>query len=143
MIEWKFYLKTMVAMVSTFFLPIAPLIALVGLAIVADTILGICASQRRKEKFSSRKFSNVVTKMLLYQGTLLFGYMMDVWLVGEFLQSIFTINLLMTKVITMTLLFAEVTSLDENFFRLTGIRLYDKMKQLLSRSKELKDMSDI
>jgi hypothetical protein len=141
MVELKFFAKMIIATVLSFFLPVAQMAALVGFFIIGDTILGIWASHKRGEKFTSRRFSSIITKMLLYQGALLTGYMTDVWLIGEFLEHVFSIKLLLTKGVTLTLLYTEMVSIDENFNRVTGNSLFAKAKELLTRLSTAKDMT--
>jgi len=55
----------------TFFVPLAPLAIAVGVAIALDTFLGVIAAKKTGEKITSRKFSQAILKMLIYQCVLL------------------------------------------------------------------------
>lgn len=132
-------LKITLIILSSFFLPVAPLCFLVGMSIIADTILGVWAAKKRGDKITSSKLYNIVPKMILYQSAILFGYMIDVWLVGEFLEQIFSINMLMTKVIAMTLLNIEVISLEENFTSISGKTLFKSFRELINKLKNIKN----
>jgi len=136
----KFYLKIVTFMLMTFFMPTAPFLLIVGIAIIGDTILGIWAAKKRGEKITSSKAGRMVPKMILYLAAILFGYMIDTFLVGEFLLKLFTIEMLMTKMITMCLLYIELLSIDENFERITSKNLMRSFKELISRASKVKEM---
>ena len=136
----QYYVKIALAVVATFLLPIAPLMALVGAAIIGDTILGVWAAKRSGEKICSRKLGAIIPKMLLYQAALIFGFCVDIYLVGEFLTHLFTIQMLMTKVITLTLLYVEMVSVDENFEKITGKNVVKAFKGMITRAKKVKEM---
>jgi len=125
--------------IMAFFMPIVPLIFLVGMFILGDTIVGIWAAIKRSEKITSRKLGNVVPKMLLYQGAIIFGYMMDVWLLAEFTNYIFSVDMLITKLIAMTLIFIESLSLIENIESITGKNIFQRFKQMITRAAKIKE----
>jgi hypothetical protein len=138
------YLKPLIITGLSFFIPIIPLLILVGIFIFSDTIIGIWAAIRRGEKITSRKLGNIIPKMLLYQSSVLVGYMMDVWLLQEFTKNIFSIDLLVTKLITMTLIFTEFLSLNENIEYITGKNLFLKFKEMITRVSRIKgDVKDL
>lgn len=133
------YLKALLVSSLTFFIPIVPLLLLVGLFILCDTILGIWAARRRGEKITSRKLGNIVPKMLLYQGAVIVGYMLDKLLLGEFINYVFNIDMLITKLIAMTLIFIETLSLNENMECITGKNIFISFKQMITRASNIKD----
>lgn len=132
------YLKALSISVLTFFLPIVPLLLLIGLFILCDTILGVWAAIKRGEKITSRKLGNIVPKMLLYQGAVLVGYVLDHLLLGEFVNHIFNIDMLITKLIAMTLIFIESVSLNENMESITGKNIFKSFKNMISRTAKIK-----
>lgn len=132
------YLKPLIIAGFSFFIPILPLLILVGIFIFSDTIIGIWAAIKRGEKITSRKLGNIIPKMLLYQSSVLVGYMMDIWLLGEFTKYIFSVDMLITKLITMTLIFTEFLSLNENIEYITGKNLLLKFKEMISRVGRIK-----
>lgn len=124
--------------ILSFFLPIVPLLLLVGLFILCDTILGIWAAKKRGERITSRKLGNIVPKMILYQAAVLVGYVLDVFLLSEFVNYIFSIDLLITKLIAMTLIFIETLSLNENIECISGKNLFASFKQMITRTANIK-----
>ena len=132
------YLKALSISVLSFFLPIVPLILLVGLFILCDTILGIWAAIKRGERITSRKLGNIVPKMLLYQGAVLVGYVLDHLLLGEFVNYVFNIDMFITKLIAMTLIFIESVSLNENMECITGKNIFKSFKDMITRTAKIK-----
>lgn len=139
MYEFAPYCKAFVLAIGSFFLPIQPLLLLVGIFILSDTILGVWAACKSNEPITSRKLASLIPKMLLYQAAVLVGYMLDVFLVNEFVLMLVSVNLLCTKLIAMTLIFIEVLSINENFEVITGKNLFKSFKSFLTRSAKIKD----
>ena len=97
-----------IALVCSFLMPIATVLIVVGLFIFADTITGIWKSIKKQQKITSKRLSNVISKMVLY------------------LVSI------------------ELTYINENIYAVTGFSFWNKFKDLLKRTKEIKDeISDV
>jgi len=132
------YLKALSISVLSFFLPIVQLILLVGLFILCDTILGIWAAKKRGERITSRKLGNIVPKMLLYQGAVIVGYMLDHFLLGEFVNYVFNIDMFITKLIAMTLIFIESVSLNENMECITGKNIFKSFTDMITRTAKIK-----
>jgi hypothetical protein len=128
----------LVSIILAFFIPIYGLLLAVGLAIVADTITGVYKAKRLKQKITSRRLSEIVSKMFLYQGVVVLFFFIDRFILGEFTQMFIQIPLFLTKVVSALLCFIEVKSIDENFEAITGQSLWSKLKDILARTKELK-----
>lgn len=133
------YFKSFLVSLGSFFLPVVPLILLVGLLILGDTILGIWAAKKRGEKITSRKLGNIIPKMVLYQGAVITAFILDTWLLGEFIGLIFDIEILFTKLVALTLIFIEGVSLDENFTYISGKNMFTAFKQMITRTASIKD----
>lgn len=136
---YAFYIGTSLLM---FFAPIVGILIAVGVAIALDTILGIAKAVILKDKVTSRKLSNIVSKFVLYQSAILLLYTIDKFLLGEFFKIWFSIPFFFTKVIAIVIIFIELTSMKENFEAAFKIDIFQKLKILLRRSKELKDGID-
>jgi len=135
----KLYLKSFLVSLLSFFLPVVPLLLLVGGFILIDTILGIWAAKKRGEKITSRKLGNIIPKMILYQMAVLSAFVLDVWLLGEFIKLILSIDLLFTKLVAMTLVFIEILSINENFTFITGKNLFQSFKLMITRASSVKE----
>lgn len=132
------YLKSFILALGSFFLPVKPLLLLVGLFICSDTVLGIWAAHKRGEKINSRKLGNIIPKIILYQAAVLIGYVLDVLLLGEFVNYFINIPMFITKIIAMILIFVEALSINENFENITGKNLFNSAKQLITRGINIK-----
>ncbi len=132
------YVKSFFLALGSFFLPVKPLLLVVGLCICCDTILGVWAAHKRGEKITSRKLGNIIPKMLLYQAAVMVGFILETYLLGEFISYIIDIPNLFTKVIAMVLVFVESLSINENFENITGKNLFKEFKHMITRSAKVK-----
>ena len=130
---------TIVGILLTFLTPIIPLLILVGIAIAADTIFGIIRAKKLKQKITSRKMSQIVSKMVLYQGAVILFYSIEHFILGDIIGLFTSIPLILTKLVTTTLLSIELTSVSENVESAYGINLWKKFKEMVSRAKQVKE----
>lgn len=131
--------KLLLLSILTFFVPIQPLLLLIIAFIITDTALGLYRSYKNKIAITSDRFSNIISKFFLYNGAVILSYLLDVFILGEFTQFIIEIQYLFTKIVTLTIIFAEMKSIDENFKDITGLHLWDTFKQMVKRTKEVKE----
>jgi hypothetical protein len=131
--------KVMIAVIGAFLMPIEPLLVLIGAMILVDTITGVYKARKKKEKVTSRKLSQVISKMFLYQLTVITFFLLDSYLLGEFVSIFTSIPLFLTKVSAILLASIEVVSINENFTAITGKSLWKQIKLILWRAKELND----
>mgnify|MGYP003606067814 CR=1 FL=1 len=139
----KTYIAYFFTTLLLFFAPIQGLLISVGTAIALDTIFGIAKSLKLKEKITSRKLSNIVSKFVLYQAAVLLIFTIDTFLLGEFFKVWFTIPFFFTKIVTIILIFIEAVSIKENFEEAFDINVFSMLKKALQRSKEIKDDIDV
>jgi hypothetical protein len=130
-----------IAAIALFFAPIKGLLVGVGVAIALDTFSGVYRSIKLKgwKCITSRRFSEVISKMLLYQVTIICLYIIDFFILSEFFQPWFSISFVATKSCAMLLIFIEMVSVKENFERALGIDIWKLVKTALTRANELKD----
>jgi hypothetical protein len=133
---------SLLGIVLAFFMPITGMVLAVGFAIFLDTITGIWKSRKNGVPISSRRLSAVISKMFLYQLTIILFFLIDYFILNDILKTIFTTELLLTKVLSLVLISIEVVSINENYKAVRGIDLWASLKKLLSRAKELKNDSD-
>jgi hypothetical protein len=133
---------SLLGIVLAFFMPITGMVLAVGFAIFLDTITGIWKSRKNGVPISSRRLSAVISKMFLYQLTIILFFLIDWFILNDILKTIFTTELLLTKVLSLVLISIEVVSINENYKAVRGIDLWASLKRLLSRAKELKNDSD-
>ncbi len=94
--------------------PAAPFMILTGGVVLLDAITGVKASLKRGEVFSSKRLKDTVTKTLVYQLALLIAYGIDL---------VFEIGIIL-KVLGAFIVYTELKSIDENWFTISGNRLF-------------------
>lgn len=140
------YLQYLLASILLLFVPIYGLLIAVGTAIVFDTFTGIFKSVKLNgwRSIRSRKLSNIVSKMMLYEICVLFLFLIDKFLLNEFIVRSFGIDYMFTKICSILLIFIELVSVKENIEEAYGIDIWRMIKKLLSRAKEVKsDIDDL
>ena len=125
-------------------MPIANILLLVGCAIILDTFTGLWKSIKKGDEITSRKLSSVISKMLLYQATVLLFFMLDVFILNDIVIGFFNVPLLTTKILGLTLVSVEIVSINENYKSVMNVDLFQSLKNMLSRAKEIKrDISKV
>ncbi len=133
--KWPIYLS----MVSAFFMPITGLMFLIGFAIFVDTITGVWKAKKLKQPITSRRLSAVISKMLLYEITVILFYLIDYFILNDIVLTFFSVPLMLTKMLALVLVSIEVVSINENYKAVKGIDLWISAKNLITRAKELKN----
>ena len=118
--------------------PIIPLIILVGICILFDTITGIAKAVKLKELITSRKLSNIVSKMVLYQAAILLFFGIETYILHDFIKMVVEIPYFLTKLVSITLVMIELVSVNENLEEGFGINLWKQFKLMLKRAKKIK-----
>jgi len=142
----KTYLNYILSGLILFFAPIHGLLIAVGVGIILDTFTGIFKSIKLNGWVSirSRKLSNVISKMLLYQICIILLFAIDKFLLNEFVTQHFTIQFMFTKLVAILLIFIELVSIKENIEEALKIDVWKLLKNTLKRAKEIKtDINDI
>jgi hypothetical protein len=121
--------------------PIYGLLVAVGASIILDTFTGIFKSVRLNGWVSirSRKLSNVISKMALYEICILFLFVMDKYVLNEFVKHAFGFDFMFTKVCAIVLIFVELVSVKENIEETFKIDIWALLKKALNRAKEAKE----
>ena len=132
----------LLAVISTFLMPISGLLFLVGFVIALDTVTGVWKSYKHKVPITSRGLSAIISKMLLYEVTVIMFYMIDKFILNSIILQFFSVELLLTKVLALILVSIEVMSINENYKAVKGLDLWQAMKNLFSRAKDIKKEVD-
>ena len=127
------------AMLIAFFAPIQGIMLTVGFLILMDTIFGVWKARKKKEKITSRGFSKIISKMFLYEGAIIGFFLIDKYILGDILFRLFSVEFLLTKLVGLVLASVEVFSIDENYRAVKKYGLWYAAKQLLARTKEVKE----
>jgi len=140
----KLYSMQLFAIVSSFFLPISGILILIGVSVIVDTITGVWKSKKLGTPITSRKLSAVISKILLYEVTVMLFYLIDYYIINDIVLTFFSVELLITKILALVLVSIEVISLNENIKAVKGIDLWTSLKNLFRRAKEVtQDFKDI
>lgn len=144
-IEMKEFLITYITLLVAFYSPIAGLAISILLVIGLDTILGIwkCVKNNGWSSFSSRKFSGIVSKTVLYLLSVYLLFPIDYYILNDIVSSLFLVNVkfLATKILVLSLIFIEIKSIDENLKEM-NIDIWSNIKKILARAKEVKNEVD-
>lgn len=120
-----------------FFAPIAGLVLTVGLLIFSDTILGMYRAHKLGEPITSRKMSRLVSKLVLYEASILLVFCVDHFLLGELVKVLTSVPNFVTKLAAIGLAGIELKSINESL-QLLGINVWASIKSMLARTKEIK-----
>jgi hypothetical protein len=129
----------LLAVIGAFFLPISGILFLIGFSILVDTLTGLWKSKKLKIKITSRKLSAVISKLFLYELAVIGFYLIDFWILNDIILKFFSVPLMLTKILSLVLVSIEVISINENYKAVKGIDIWQSMKLLFARAKEIKN----
>ena len=125
--------------ILVFFSPIKPIILLVGLSTILDTIAGIWRAKKLKEKVSSRKArKGLVPKLMSYIVAVLLVYTTDFFIINELVSNFISIEYLATKLIALALISVEVKSIDESFKAVKGCSFLQKITDVILKARDIR-----
>ena len=131
------YSMQLLAIVSSFFLPISGILILIGLSVILDSLAGVWKSRKLGTSITSRKLSAVISKILLYEVTVMLFYLIDYYILNDIVLTFFSVELLTTKILALVLVSIEVISINENYKAVKNIDLWESLKNLFARAKEV------
>jgi hypothetical protein len=140
------YINYIFASLVLLFVPIYGLLISVGAAIILDTITGVFKSIKINgiKSIRSRKLSNVISKMALYEICILLLFVMDKFVFNEFIKGAFGFEFMFTKICAILLMFTELVSIKENVEESFDIDIWKLLKSTFNRAKEIKsDINEI
>jgi hypothetical protein len=134
------YLKYIISSLVLLFVPIYGLLIAVGTAIALDTFTGIFKSIKLTGWCSirSRILSNIISKMALYEICILLLFVIDKFVLNEFISKWFGFQYMFTKICAILLIFIELVSIKENIEATFKIDIWKLLKKAFLRAKELK-----
>jgi len=135
--KFKLYSTKLMAIILSFFLPIVGILILIAASVILDTITGIWKAKKLKQPITSRRLSAIISKILLYEATVMLFFAMDKFLLNDIVMQFFSIELLTTKILALTMVSIEVISINENYKQVKGIDLWASLKNLFARAKEV------
>lgn len=118
--------------------PVQPMVLMAIFTIILDMCFGIWRSVKKNgwASIRSRRLSNTISKSLLYSGAIVFIFLLEKFVLADLLGYFISVDLLLTKGFTAFCVFTEVKSINENYFSVTGVNVWDKFMKFVKRSKE-------
>ena len=132
-------LLTLISICFAFFLPISGILLMIGLLIAIDTFTGIWKANKLKEKISSRKLSAIISKLALYEVTVIMFFLIDQFILNDIILTFFSVPFMLTKIVALVLASIEVMSINESYKQVYHLDLWQSGKALFARAKEVKD----
>ena len=132
-------LLTLISICLAFFMPISGILIMIGVLICIDTFTGIWKANKLEEKITSRKLSSIISKLALYEVTVIMFFLIDQFILNDIILTFFSVPFMLTKVVALVLSSIEVMSINENYKVVKGIDLWQSMKLLFARAKDIKD----
>jgi phage-related holin len=134
-------LLTLISICFAFFLPISGILLMIGVLIIIDTLTGIWKANKLKEKITSRKLSAIVSKLALYEVTVIMFFLIDKFILNDIILTFFSVNFMLTKVVALVLASIEIMSINENYKVISNknLDLWQSMKLLFARAKDIKE----
>ena len=130
---------TLLSICMAFFLPISGILIMILVLITVDTITGIWKAKKLGDKVTSRKLSAIISKLALYEITVIMFFLIDKFILNDIILTFFSVPFMLTKVTALVLASIEVMSINENYKVVKGIDLWQSMKLLFARAKDIKD----
>jgi hypothetical protein len=132
-------LLTLISICLAFFIPISGILIMIGVLIAIDTFTGIWKANKLGDKITSRKLSSIISKLALYEITVIMFFLIDRFILNDIILTFFSVPFMLTKVVALVLSSIEVMSINENYKVVKGIDLWQSMKLLFARAKDIKD----
>ena len=112
---------------------------MIGLLIIIDTITGIWKAKKLGEKITSRKLSSIISKLALYEVTVIMFFLIDKFILNDIILQFFSVPFMLTKIVALVLASIEVMSINESYKQVHHLDLWSSMKLLFARAKDIKD----
>ena len=132
-------LLTLISICFAFFLPISGILLMIGILIVIDTITGIWKAKKLGEKITSRKLSAIISKLALYEVTVIMFFLIDRFILNDIILTFFSVPFMLTKIVALVLSSIEVMSINESYKQVYHLDLWQSMKLLFARAKDIKE----
>lgn len=120
--------KTWVLACMSIFLPIKELMLTVGFLVGADMVVGIWKALKTGQQIRSRRMSDTITKMLLYQLAIVSGFLIEKYIITDMLP--------IAKLIGSVIAIIEFKSIVESIESVTGQNLWTKIKEVIGRKSD-------
>jgi hypothetical protein len=112
---------------------------MIAVLISIDTITGIWKAKKIGEKITSRKLSAIISKLALYEVTVIMFFLIDQFILNDIILTFFSVPFMLTKIVSLVLASIEVMSINESYKQVYHLDLWQSGKALFARAKEVKD----
>jgi len=121
--------------------PKTPMIYIAIFAILIDTCFGIWRSVKKGgwKAIKSRRLSHVLSKSLLYCGSILFIFLIEKYIAADLLAHFIAVDLVMTKIVAFFCVAVEIKSINEKYEEVTGKNMLKNIREFVTRAKEEAD----
>lgn len=109
-------------------LPIKELMLTVGFLVAADLVVGIWKALKLKQRIRSRRMSDTVTKLLLYQLAIISGFLIEKYVLTEILP--------IAKLIGTVIAIIEFKSIIESIEAVTKQDIWSRIKTIIGRKSD-------
>lgn len=109
-------------------LPIKELMLTVGFLVAADLVVGIWKALKLKQRIRSRRMSDTVTKLLLYQLAIISGFLIEKYVLTEILP--------IAKLIGTVIAIIEFKSIIESIEAVTKQDIWSRIKAIIGRKSD-------
>jgi hypothetical protein len=112
---------------------------MIGVLISIDTITGIWKAKKIGDKITSRKLSAIISKLALYEITVIMFFLIDQFILNDIILTFFSVPFMLTKIVALVLSSIEVMSINESYKQVYHLDLWQSMKLLFARAKDIKE----
>jgi hypothetical protein len=114
------------------FAPLVPLLLSIGILIIIDFCVGLYRAYKIGELITSRKMSNTISKMLLYNLMIVSLFILEAFIIDKALP--------LTKIGAGFIAIIEVKSINESVELITGTDILGKIMGLIKRGGDVKGL---
>jgi len=110
------------------FLPIKELMLTIGFLVFADLVVGLWKAMKLKQRIRSRRMSDTVTKLLLYQLAIISSFLIEKYVITEMLP--------IAKLVGTVIAIIEFKSIIESIEAVTKQDIWSRIKTLIGRKSD-------
>lgn len=120
-------IKTLLMSILVILAPVKPVMITAFILVLADLVTGIWAAQKRHESITSAGLRRTITKLLIYQITIVLGFITQQYLTGDLVP--------LSKIISAFIGLTEMKSITENLNHISGGSLLKALVERLTAAK--------
>jgi len=109
-------------------LPIKELMLTIGFLVFADLVVGLWKAMKLKQRIRSRRMSDTVTKLLLYQLAIISSFLIEKYVITEMLP--------IAKLVGTVIAIIEFKSIIESIEAVTKQDIWSRIKSLIGRKSD-------